>query len=71
MARARVLRKGDRRELGWKALAAELSANATRSVMELHEGKRDYSKLRGKLFAHKTLDQLYTEIQGIYRPHRR
>jgi hypothetical protein len=72
MARARALRKQDLRELGWKALVAELGvANATRFVMELHEGKQDYSKLRGKLFGEKTLDQLYAEIQGIQRPHRR
>lgn len=72
MARARVLRKEDLRELGWKALVAELGvANATRFVMELHEGKQDYSKLRGKLFAGKTVDELYTEIRGRQRPHRR
>jgi hypothetical protein len=45
-------------------------ANATRFVMELHQGKQDYSKLRGKLFADKTLDQLYGEIQSIQRLHR-
>lgn len=72
MARGRELRKEDLRELGWKALVGKLGvANATRFVMELHEGKQDYSKLRGKLFADKTLDELYTEIQGIQRPHRR
>jgi len=50
MARARALRKENLRELGWKALVGELGvANATRFVMELHEGKQDYSKLRGKL----------------------
>ena len=66
------LRKENLRELGWKALVGELGvANATRFVMELHEGKQDYSKLRGKLFADKTLDQLYGEIQSIQRPHRR
>jgi hypothetical protein len=42
------LRKENLRELGWKALVAELGVvNATRFVMELHEGKQDYSKLRG------------------------
>jgi len=72
MARARALRKENLRELGWKALVGELGvANATRFVMELHEGKQDYSKLRGKLFADKTLDQLYGEIQSIQRPYRR
>jgi hypothetical protein len=39
--------------------------------MELHEEKPDYSKLQGKLLADKTLDQLYTAIQGTQRPHRR
>ena len=72
MARARALRKENLRELGWKALVAELGvANATRFIMELHEGRQNYSKLRGKLFADKTLDQLYAEIQGIQPPHRR
>ena len=72
MARARALRKHDLRELGWKALVAELGvANATRFVMELHEGEQDYSKLRGKLFAGKTLDQLCAEIRRVPRPHRR
>lgn len=72
MARARALRKENLRELGWKALVGELGvSNATRFVMELHEGKQDYSKLRGKLFADKTLDQLCGEIQSIQRPHRR
>ncbi len=72
MARARALRKENLRELGWKALVGELGvANATRFVMELHESRQDYSKLRGKLFADKSLDQLYAEIQGIQRPHRR
>jgi len=42
------LRKENLRELGWKALVGELGVvNATRFVMELHEGKQDYSKLRG------------------------
>ena len=72
MARVRALRKHDLRELGWKALVAELGvANATRFVMELHEGEQDYSKLRGKLFADKTLDELYAEMRGMLRPHRR
>jgi hypothetical protein len=56
MARARALRKEDLRELGWKALVSKLGvANAARFVMELHEGKQDYSKLRGKLFADKNM----------------
>ena len=51
MARHRAMRKQELWELGWKALVAELGvANATRFVTELHEGKEDYSKLRGKLF---------------------
>ena len=34
------LRKENLRELGWKALVGELGVvNATRFVMELHEGK--------------------------------
>lgn len=70
MARARALRKRNLRELGWKALVAELGVtNATRFVMELREGEQDYSKLRGKLFAEKALDQLYAEIQRVQRPH--
>ena len=72
MRRARAPRNESLRELGWKALVADLGvANATRFVMELHEGKPDYSKLRGKLFADKSLDQIYIEIQGIQQPHRR
>jgi hypothetical protein len=39
--------------------------------MKLHEGEQDYSKLRDRLFAGKTIDQLYAEMQGIPRPHRR
>jgi hypothetical protein len=71
MARARALRKRDLRELGWKALVAELGvANATRFVMELHEGEQDYAKLRGSLFAGKSLDELYSEVQRVQRPHR-
>lgn len=72
MARARALRTHDLRELGWKALVAELGvANATRFVMDLHEGQQDYAKLRGELFAGKTLDELYAELQAVPRPHRR
>lgn len=72
MARARALRKHDLRELGWKALVAELGvANATRFIMELHEGEQDYAKLRGELFAEKTLDKLYAEMRGIPHPPRR
>lgn len=72
MAKARELRKRDLRELGWKALVAELGvANATRFILELHEGEQDYSKLRGKLFAGKTLDELYAEVQRTqHRPGR-
>lgn len=72
MAKARALRKQDLRELGWKALVAELGvANATRFLMELHEGEQDYSKLRNELFVGKTLDQLYAEVQRAQRPRRR
>jgi hypothetical protein len=40
MARARALRKRDLRELGWKALVAELGiTNATRFVMQLSLGR--------------------------------
>jgi hypothetical protein len=71
MARARGLRKRDLRELGWKALVAELGVtNATRFVMELSEGEQDYAKLRGKLFANRSLDDLYAEIQRVQRLHR-
>jgi hypothetical protein len=71
MARARALRKSDLRELGWKALVAELGvANATRFVMELHEGEQDYAKLRGELFRGKDLDALYGELQRVQRPAR-
>jgi len=70
MAKARALRKRDLWELGWKALVAELGvANATRFVTELHESKQDYSKLRGKLFGKKSLDELYAEIQRVERRH--
>lgn len=50
---------------------AELGVtNATRFVMELSEGEQDYAKLRGKLFANKSLDELYAEIQRVQRSHR-
>jgi hypothetical protein len=66
MAKSRALHKRDLRQLGWKALVAELGiANATRFIMDLSEGEEDYTKLRKKLFAQKTVDELYTEIQGI------
>ena len=72
MARARALRKRDLRELGWKALVAELGvANATRFVMELHEGEQDYAKLRGEVFAGKSLDELYTEVRRSQPPKQR
>ncbi len=68
MARARALGKRDRRKMGWKALVAELGvANATRFILELSEGKQDYVKLRGDLFAKKSLDELYAEIRGVQR----
>ena len=72
MARARALRRRDLRELGWKALVAELGVtNATRFILELSEGDQDYAKLRGELFAKKDLDELYAEIRGVQRPHTR
>jgi hypothetical protein len=72
MVRARALRKRDLQELGWKALVAELGvANATRFVMELHEGEQDYTKLRGEICAGKNLDQLYTELRRAQQPQRR
>ena len=71
MERARALRKKDLRELGWKALVTELGvANATRFVMELHEGEQDYAKLRGELFRGKDLDALYGELRHVQRPAR-
>ena len=64
MARGRALRKQDLRELGWKALVAELGiVNATRFIMDLSEGAQDYSRLRRKLFAGKTIDELHAAIQ--------
>jgi len=48
-----------------------LDASATRFVMDLHEGEQDYTKLRGELFAGKTLDELSVERQAVPRPHRR
>ena len=72
MARARALRKRDLRELGWKALVAELGVtNATRFIMHLSEGEQDYTKLRGKLFAKRGIDELYAEIQRVQPLHRR
>ncbi len=72
MVKARALRKRDLRELGWKALVAELGvANATRFVMELHEGEHDYTKLRGEIFAGKSLDELYAELRLAQHPQRR
>ena len=69
MARARALRERDLREQGWKALVAELGvANATRFIMKLSEGEHNYAKLRGKLFANKSLDELYAEIRRIPGP---
>jgi hypothetical protein len=71
MARARALRKRDLRELGWKALVAELGVtNATRFVMELREGEQDYAQLRAKLFTKNSLDEIYAEIQRVQRLHR-
>ena len=50
----------DLREMGWKALVAELGVtNATRFMLELREGEEDYVKLRGQLFAHRL------EVRGV------
>ncbi len=69
MTRAKALRKRDLHEMGWKALVAELGAtNATRFVLELRDGERDYAKLRGPLFAEKSLDELYAEMRAVQRP---
>jgi uncharacterized coiled-coil DUF342 family protein len=66
MAKSRALHKRDLRQLGWKALVVELGvANATRFVMELSEGEQDYTKLRKKLFAQKSVDELYAEIKAV------
>jgi hypothetical protein len=65
MAKSRALHKRDLRQLGWKALVAELGvANATRFIMELSEGEQDYTRLRRKLFTQKSVDELYTEIKA-------
>ncbi len=64
MAKSRALHKRDLFQLGWKALVAELGvANATRFIMELRESEQDYTKLRKKLFAQKSVDELYEEIK--------
>ena len=64
MAKKGTLHKRDLRQLGWKALVAELGvANATRFIMEVSGGEGDYTKLRKKLFAQKSLDELYAEIK--------
>ena len=66
MGKSRAIHKRDLRQLGWKALVAELGiANATRFIMELSDGEADYTKQRRKLFAHKTLDDLYTEMTAL------
>jgi uncharacterized coiled-coil DUF342 family protein len=65
MAKSRALHKRDLRQLGWKALVAELGvANATRFIMELSEGEQDYTRLRRKLFTQKSVDELYAEIKA-------
>jgi uncharacterized coiled-coil DUF342 family protein len=66
MARSKALHKRDLRQIGWKALVAELGvANATRFIMDLSEGEEDYTKLRKQLFAQKTIDELYAEIKAL------
>jgi len=65
MAKSKALHKRDLRQLGWKALVAELGvANATRFIMELSEGEQDYARLRRKLFTQKSVDDLYAEIKA-------
>jgi uncharacterized coiled-coil DUF342 family protein len=65
MTRGKALHKRDLRQLGWKALVAELGvANATRFIMELSEGEQDYTRLRRKLFTQKSVDELYAEIKA-------
>ena len=65
MAKSRALHKRDLRQLGWKALVAELGvANATRFIMELSEGGQDYARLRRNLFTQKSVDDLYAEIKA-------
>lgn len=67
MAKGRALRKRDLRELGWRALVTELGVvNATRFVMDLSEGTQHYSRLRRKLFAGKTIDELYAAIEHVH-----
>ncbi len=64
MLKRRALHKRELRQLGWRALVAELGvANATRFIMELSGGEQDYSKLRRKLFTHKTVNELYAELK--------
>jgi hypothetical protein len=71
MAKHRALHKRDLRQLGWKALVAELGvANATRFITDMSEGEEDYTKLRKKLFAQKTIDDLYTEIKALEAQHK-
>ena len=66
MAKSRALHKRDLRQLGWNPLVAELGvANATRFIMDLSEGEEDYTKLRKKVFAQKSIDELYAEIKAI------
>jgi hypothetical protein len=66
IGRGRALRKRELHELGWKAVVAQLGvANATGFIMELGEGERDYAKLRGRLCAKKSLDELYAQIRRI------
>jgi hypothetical protein len=66
MAKSRAVHKHDLRQLGWKALVTELGiANATRFIMDLSASGEDYTKLRKKVFAQQTLDELYTEIKTL------
>ena len=66
MAKSRAVHKHDLRQLGWKAMVAELGvANATRFIMDLSASEEDYTKLRKKVFAQQTLEELYAEIKAL------
>jgi len=65
MAKRIALHKRDLLKLGWRALVAKLGVtNATRFIMELSVGEQDYTNVRKKLFAQKSVDALYEEIKA-------
>jgi len=69
MARNKALRKRDLRQVGWKALVAELGiANTTRFVMGPLVAEQDYAKLRAELFTKKSLEDFYAKIRHIPGP---